>query len=86
MAIVSITASTRQASGRTTGRRAPHQQERRRVDETLLVINFTMTRHNAAASVHKLCMAYYGKQLVDVLSIKSAHLDAAPEGKPTANS
>ena len=49
-------------------------EERRRVGRhtPLLVINFTMTRHNAAASVRKLCTELAGKQLVDVLSIKSS--------------
>jgi hypothetical protein len=38
----------------------------------LLVINFTMSRHNAAASVRKLCTELMGLELVDVLSIKAS--------------
>ena len=56
------------------GASPPINEERRRVGRhtPLLVINFTMTRHNAAASLRRLCAELVGKQLVDVVSIKSS--------------
>lgn len=48
------------------------ERRRGRRHTPLIVINFTMSRHNAAASVRKLCTELAGKQLVDVLSIKSS--------------
>lgn len=47
--------------------------ERRRAGRRtpLLVICFTMTRHNTAASLRKLCQELHGKRLIDVLSIKA---------------
>src|SRR5574337_306182 len=54
------------------GLKAIMDERRRRGRHTPLVhVSFTMTRHNKASSVRKLCEELTGKRLLDVLCIKS---------------
>jgi radical SAM protein with 4Fe4S-binding SPASM domain len=48
-------------------------EERRRARRhtPLLIVNFTMSRHNGARGLRKLCTTLAGKGLADVLSVKS---------------
>jgi radical SAM protein with 4Fe4S-binding SPASM domain len=62
------------AYDRTVAGLAAVAEERRRAGRhaPLLVVNFTMTRHNRASALRKLCEELRGRGIVDVLAIKAS--------------